>query len=112
LNKLLYSTSDLKITVKEIQFSIRFIHKLQPLIYIYIFFFCVTAPAVAFKAAEGSMHGALSDQKQHSEKIRCHQYGGGRGGLLLSLIIPFLQKEVLSIMLKGRGKHYSPHTYK
>jgi hypothetical protein len=54
------------------------------------------------------MHGALSDQKQHSEKIRCHQYGGGRGGLLLSLIIPFLQKEVLSIMLKGRGKHYSP----
>jgi len=56
------------------------------------------------------MHGAISDQKQHSEKIRCHQYGGGSGGLLLSLIIPFLQKEVLSIMLKVEETLF-PHTY-
>jgi hypothetical protein len=97
LNKLLYSTSDLKITVKEIQFSIRFIHKLQPLIYIYIFFFCVTAPAVAFKAAEGSMHGALSDQKQHSEKDQMSSVRGRKGRSP-----PFLD---YSIFAKGSIKY-------
>jgi hypothetical protein len=108
LNKLLYSPSDLKITVRK--FSFLFDSSINSSHSCLFYVFCVTAPAVAFKAAEGSMHGAISDQKQHSEKIRCHQYGGGSGGLLLSLIIPFLQKEVLSIMLKVEETLF-PHTY-